>query len=109
MYWLVGAIEIIVILASNNLSIPLSKYIIAALVFNGTTPQLIQITPLFLVGNLIGLFGTLLRLKCYRTLSRLFTLELCIQKDYRLILNGPYAFIHHPSYTRLILTITGAR
>jgi protein-S-isoprenylcysteine O-methyltransferase Ste14 len=108
MYWLVGTIEMLVILASNNPSRPLSKHILAAFIFNGASPQLIRITPLFVVGNLIGLFGTALRLKCYRTLGRLFTFELCIQKDHRLIVNGPYAFIRHPSYTGLILTIAGA-
>ncbi|KAF9458767.1 hypothetical protein BDZ94DRAFT_1269811 [Collybia nuda] len=107
MYWLVGAIEVIVILASKIPSNPYSEYVLTVFIFNGASPHLLRITPLFLIGNVIGLFGTFLRLKCYRTLGRLFTFELCIQKDHRLVVDGPYAFIRHPSYTGLILSIAG--
>lgn len=44
---------------------------------------------------------------CYRTLGKLFTFELSIMKDHTLITTGPYAYVRHPSYTGLIVTIVG--
>ncbi|RDB27228.1 putative protein-S-isoprenylcysteine O-methyltransferase [Hypsizygus marmoreus] len=108
MYWLVGFIEVVVILASQQPSGWVSKRILSILILNGSSPLRIRITPLFIFGNFLGVFGTALRVQCYRTLGRLFTFELCICKDHTLIVSGPYAFIRHPSYTGLILTIVGA-
>lgn len=70
--------------------------------------QGISITPLFLLGNLLTLFGTLLRSQCYRTLGRFFTFKLSIQQEHHLVTEGPYAIVRHPSYTGMILTVLGA-
>jgi protein-S-isoprenylcysteine O-methyltransferase Ste14 len=67
----------------------------------------IRITPIFLVGWFFALFGGFIRLACYRTLGDLFTFELSIRKNHRLITSGPYAVVRHPSYTGLIMVILG--
>lgn len=109
MYWLVSAIEVLVILATQYPTSNISKWILSAFIFDSrSSPHGIRITSLFIFGNLLGIFGTALRLRSFRTLGRFFTFELCIFEDHRLIVNGPYGFIRHPSYTGLILTIVGA-
>ncbi|KAJ7664260.1 hypothetical protein B0H17DRAFT_897645, partial [Mycena rosella] len=67
----------------------------------------LAITPVFALGVGITLAGTLLRIQCYRTLGRHFTFELSLQNEHRLITRGPYAFVRHPSYTALMLTLVG--
>jgi protein-S-isoprenylcysteine O-methyltransferase Ste14 len=47
------------------------------------------------------------RYLCYRELGRLFTWELAIRKDHRLITTGPYSIVRHPSYTAITITSLG--
>ncbi|KAL4250165.1 Protein-S-isoprenylcysteine O-methyltransferase [Abortiporus biennis] len=42
-----------------------------------------------------------------KILSSMFTLELTIQPKHKLITQGPYAYVRHPSYTGMYLTILG--
>ncbi|SJL11954.1 uncharacterized protein ARMOST_15368 [Armillaria ostoyae] len=105
--WSICIIETTVILAHHCPSLPASHLILSILAFNGNTDG-IAITPLFLLGNVLTVVGTVIRLHCYSALGRLFTFELSIQRDHRLIVHGPYAVVRHPSYTGMILTILGA-
>ncbi len=45
------------------------------------------------------LAGTILRILCFRWLGRLFTFELSLKEDHRLVTDGPYAYVRHPGYT----------
>ncbi|KAK0475276.1 hypothetical protein IW261DRAFT_1595699 [Armillaria novae-zelandiae] len=105
--WSICIIETIVIFAHSFPSLPASHFILSILTFNGN-PDRIAITPLFLLGNILTVVGTVIRLHCYSALGCLFTFELSIQKNHRLIIHGPYAVVRHPSYTGMILTILGA-
>lgn len=58
-------------------------------------------------GCILCLFSSLLRLWSYKTLGRLFTFDLAIRSKHKLITNGPYRYIRHPSYTGLILAVFG--
>lgn len=58
----------------------------------------LHVTPLFVVGTLLSCFGGLLRLACYRHLGRHFTFELALRKEHKLVTDGPYGFVRHPSY-----------
>lgn len=51
------------------------------------------------VGTLLMCMGTVLRVLSYRYLGRCFTFELAIKKDHKLVTDGPYAVVRHPSYT----------
>ncbi len=48
-----------------------------------------------------------LRWACYRTLGSLFTFELTLREDHRLVTSGPYAFVRHPSYSGVVLGVVG--
>ena len=76
--------------------------------YNASCVTRLQITRCFVLGNLLTAFGALLRLRCYKTLGKHFTFELCIHDDHILVDEGPYNVVRHPSYTGLILTILGA-
>lgn len=67
----------------------------------------LRATPLFLVGTALASFGALLRLACYRHLGQYFTFELSIKKEHKLITDGPYAFVRHPSYLGSISCFSG--
>lgn len=101
-------IEVLVILANQAPSYPTSRFIIVLLFSQQTRVQNISVTPLSVLGTLMTLGGTLLRVECYQTLGNFFTFELCICKGHKLIVHGPYAYVRHPSYSALILTIAGA-
>ncbi|KAG6873988.1 hypothetical protein C0995_007944 [Termitomyces sp. Mi166 len=107
MYWSVCFIEILVILASQFPTNVLAKHILRAFILDKMSPHRIKVTPLFLLGHTLGTFGTILRVQSFRTLGHLFTFELSIRKDHALVVDGPYAFVRHPSYVGLILTILG--
>jgi protein-S-isoprenylcysteine O-methyltransferase Ste14 len=63
----------------------------------GTLPYL-SVTPITLFGITLMAFGTLVRLRCYEALGSLFTFDLCIKPEHRLITSGPYSFVRHPAY-----------
>ncbi|KAK0478055.1 hypothetical protein EDD18DRAFT_1312611 [Armillaria luteobubalina] len=65
------------------------------------------ITPSFLIGTGLAIAGAQLRLACYRTLGHLFTFEMAIRKDHELITTGPYAYVRHPAYAGLLMTMAG--
>jgi protein-S-isoprenylcysteine O-methyltransferase Ste14 len=46
--------------------------------------------------------------RCYKTLGHLFTFEITIRPKHELITHGPYAYVRHPSYTGIYLTLIGA-
>ncbi|KAF9132396.1 hypothetical protein BG015_003706 [Linnemannia schmuckeri] len=54
--------------------------------------------------TLSGVLGYLLRSWSFRTLDRFFTYSLTIRSDHRLVQDGPYKYLLHPSYTGLMLT-----
>ncbi|KAG6818585.1 hypothetical protein H0H93_003749 [Arthromyces matolae] len=107
MYWFVCIMEILVIVVSQFPSNAVAKHVLSILIFNKASSSRVRVTPLFILGHAMGSFGTLLRVQSFRTLGHLFTFELAIRKDHTLIVDGPYAFVRHPSYVGLILTILG--
>lgn len=66
-----------------------------------------MLSPSFAFGWALTMVGAVLRVACYRELGQLFTFEVSIRKDHRLVSTGPYAFVRHPSYTGLLMIMWG--
>ena len=61
-------------------------------------PHDIAFTRPWLLGTVLMLAGSSLRLWCFRTLGPWFTWFLALKDDQQLITRGPYAVVRHPSY-----------
>ncbi|EPQ51452.1 ICMT-domain-containing protein [Gloeophyllum trabeum ATCC 11539] len=81
---------------------------LAALFDAAATYALMEVDPIFLSGVTLMVLGCVLRKWCYRTLGRLFTFEVSIDPSHRLVTEGPYAYVRHPSYTGIFLVLAGA-
>jgi protein-S-isoprenylcysteine O-methyltransferase len=69
-------------------------------------PQSWQL-PLFVVGVLMILFGSLLRRYCWRTLGEYFTGDVKARTGQPVITTGPYRWVRHPSYTAGMIMFIG--
>jgi protein-S-isoprenylcysteine O-methyltransferase Ste14 len=107
-YLLPIPIEIAVIIAHANPSSSVSAQILTTFVRNdGDSASKIRLSTSFLLGWLVSIAGTFLRLKCYRVLGDFFTFELAVHKEHKLITSGPYAVVRHPSYTAVAMVVGG--
>jgi len=61
----------------------------------------------FVLGCLATAASGALRWTCYKALGSLFTFELTLREDHRLVTSGPYAFVRHPSYSGVVLGVIG--
>ncbi|KAJ3749113.1 hypothetical protein DFH05DRAFT_1390493 [Lentinula detonsa] len=64
-------------------------------------------SPMFLLGTSLATTGGYIRCCCYRELGRMFTFEMTIMKDHKLVTSGPYAWARHPAYAGVLCTISG--
>lgn len=72
----------------------------------GTYPR-IKCSPFFLLGCLLAIFGSRLRWLAYRELGHLYTFEMSIKKDHRLVRSGVYGWVRHPGYTGVAFFVVG--
>ncbi len=63
--------------------------------------------PLFVVGLLLMVLGSLLRRYCFRTLGEFFTGDVRAREDQPVICTGPYQWVRHPSYTAGMMMFIG--
>jgi protein-S-isoprenylcysteine O-methyltransferase Ste14 len=59
------------------------------------------------LGLLVIICGMIIRFSAIRTLGKFFTVDLAINKEHRLIRNGLYKYVRHPSYTGSLLSFLG--
>lgn len=59
------------------------------------------------LGCAVGLAGVVLRWWAIRTLGGHFTRNLQVAADHAVVVDGPYRYLRHPSYTGAILMFTG--
>ncbi|KAI0628343.1 hypothetical protein C8Q77DRAFT_1068342 [Trametes polyzona] len=98
-FWISGLIEATTIIAVNFAdSVPFAGWIIRTFLPNGGAGTLRLSVPFF-IGWAMNLAGTFIRIHCYRRLDRAFTFELAIQKEQKLVTDGAYGIVRHPSYT----------
>ncbi|CCM02158.1 uncharacterized protein FIBRA_04236 [Fibroporia radiculosa] len=101
-------VEIAVLLALEWPTHPLSKMVFKALIPGPRElADRITISDTFIIGCILTAAGALGRISCYRTLGRLFTFEVTIRNDHKLVTQGPYAYVRHPSYTSGLLFTAG--
>ncbi|KAJ7594792.1 hypothetical protein C8J56DRAFT_855311 [Mycena floridula] len=105
--WLPTCLEIVVILASELPDSPILQPVLSKRLVGYSCAEQIHVSTGHLVGSAACFGGALLRLMCYRALGSLFTFEMSIRRDHKLVTTGPYAIVRHPSYTALIFTFTG--
>ncbi|KAK2459460.1 hypothetical protein APHAL10511_008520 [Amanita phalloides] len=67
----------------------------------------VRASPLFFIGTLSIFLGAYIRLDCFRTLGELFTFDLTIHPQHRLVTKRFYAYVRHPAYTGSLLLIAG--
>ncbi|CDO69849.1 hypothetical protein BN946_scf184884.g8 [Trametes cinnabarina] len=95
--WTVTLAEAAVILAqTEHISTPMLSYLTFG---RPSLSRQLGISPLFAAGWALAAFGSTIRILCFRHLGRQFTYNLSIVDDHKLITNGPYAIVRHPSYT----------
>ncbi|KAJ3839817.1 hypothetical protein EV361DRAFT_945380 [Lentinula raphanica] len=108
MAWFVGGAEAAVIVAKNLPAWKYSNTILKHLVGpNGHYTRIGELDPYFCIGTGLIIAGGALRWSCYRTLGKMFTYEVSVQKEHKLITSGPYSFVRHPSYAGVLLIIAG--
>lgn len=84
----------------------LSRSILSLLVLKND-PDKIRATPLFFLGTLLTGLGGYIRYKCYREMGTMFTFEMSIRRQHRLVTSGPYCIVRHPGYTGILCAVTG--
>lgn len=67
----------------------------------------IGLSPLFLLGTLMTSTGGYIRWSCYKALGNLFTFEMSIRDEHKLVTNGPYGMVRHPGYSGILLVVVG--
>lgn len=70
-------------------------------------PLDISITPRYLVAWVLVVSAAYISRQCYHSLGHLFTFDLSIKKNHRLVQSGPYSVVRHPAYTGILLLNCG--
>ncbi|TFY61039.1 hypothetical protein EVG20_g7209 [Dentipellis fragilis] len=99
--------EALLIVASNAPNSAISQRILAIFEHKQGGSKNIQITSPFLTGTALAVAGAVLRLLCYRIMGKMFTFQLALRDEHKLVRDGPYSIVRHPSYTGLILKCMG--
>jgi len=107
--FLFGACDIYMILSAvyPELQVPLLHKVLLPSPATAPKASDYYLTSIFLFGCLLVYAGSLLRYVCYRTLGRHFTFQLSLQKEHKLITEGPYSFVRHPSYLGMAIGLPG--
>ncbi|KAH7906911.1 hypothetical protein BJ138DRAFT_1015414 [Hygrophoropsis aurantiaca] len=66
-----------------------------------------NITPVAAFGVLLVGAGAFIRTHCFKELGQLFTFDLTIQPEHKLVTSGFYRYVRHPSYTGSLMLIAG--
>ncbi|ESK92977.1 hypothetical protein Moror_8980 [Moniliophthora roreri MCA 2997] len=106
MCWFAALAEWLVIFSTYTRSVGISQTLLSVLDSRGRVDH-IHASPMFVMGTLLATFGGFIRYACYRELGRLFTFEMSIRKEHRLVTTGPYALVRHPGYTGVVCTVMG--
>ncbi|KAF9047901.1 hypothetical protein BJ165DRAFT_1126645 [Panaeolus papilionaceus] len=93
-------------------------YLRTVLPFNSPAPAItnlvclpqthnVHVTPFFVIGVIAVILGAYIRLDCFKTLGQLFTFDLTVHPEHRLVTTRFYAYVRHPAYTGSMLLVMG--
>ncbi|KAJ4468216.1 hypothetical protein J3R30DRAFT_3305861 [Lentinula aciculospora] len=74
---------------------------------SGSSSLNLYLSPMFLLGACLAAIGGYIRHCCYQALGCMFTFEMAIMKEHKLVTTGPYAWARHPAYTGVLCTVSG--
>ncbi|KAL9710532.1 hypothetical protein Ac2012v2_006066 [Leucoagaricus gongylophorus] len=86
---------------------PDSHLVLSHLIFPGGAAERICTTLPSIIGASMATIGGLIRHRCYRVMGRMFTFEMSIRRDHKLVTSGPYGVVRHPGYTGILLVVSG--
>jgi len=103
-----GGLEIGMILANAFPEYSVSHTILSMITFadNGYSHQP-RLTTMSAVGAMAMILGSAFRLRSYEDMGDMFTADITIQKNHRLIKSGTYSIVRHPSYTGYLAFLVG--
>ncbi|KAK0447867.1 uncharacterized protein EV420DRAFT_1622349 [Desarmillaria tabescens] len=104
--WTFAAFETLLYLSSL---IPASTPYTSTFICPASTLPSLQLppTPLFLIGSASILCGAFIRIDCFYALGELFTFDLTIHPEHKLITSRSYALVRHPAYAGSMLLVLG--
>ncbi|KAI6137951.1 hypothetical protein BKA82DRAFT_961257 [Pisolithus tinctorius] len=97
-YLFAGVAEIVLIIMRLSARMAGSTFLAS------TCVEKLEFTPLAILGCILAGIGIIM---CYQTLGRLFTFELAILPNHKLITSGPYTLVRHPSYMGAMVLLAG--
>jgi protein-S-isoprenylcysteine O-methyltransferase Ste14 len=95
-----GSVQVIFVVGQLGLY---AAFFFAFVRFGGMRPLM----PLFWLGVVLILLGSLFRRHCWRILGEYFTGDVKARADQPVIDRGAYRFVRHPSYTAGMILFTG--
>ncbi|KAJ3912116.1 hypothetical protein F5877DRAFT_54503 [Lentinula edodes] len=86
---------------------PFASPLLKTLACPATSTPRIGISPFFVIGIVAVVLGSYIRLDCFKTLGKLFTFDLTVHPEHRLVTSSFYAYVRHPAYTGSMLLVAG--
>ncbi|KAH7921619.1 hypothetical protein BV22DRAFT_1132127 [Leucogyrophana mollusca] len=102
--WLCAAVEV-VSAVDHYFPSSLSPYVQST--FCPVSRPYDHITPISVIGVILVAAGAFIRVHCFKELGQLFTFDLTIQPEHKLVTSGFYKYVRHPSYTGSLMLIVG--
>lgn len=65
------------------------------------------LSPIFCYGVVMVVIGSYIRVRCFQELGQLFTFDLTMYPEHKLVTSGPYSYVRHPAYTGSFFVIAG--
>ncbi|KAK7024505.1 hypothetical protein VNI00_016258 [Paramarasmius palmivorus] len=105
--WICSTFEILSYLCALYFpsSVPFPTNVVCPVNFQLGVPS--SPSPIFLIGSLALFLGAYIRLDCFKALGRLFTFDLTLQENHKLITTRFYGYVRHPAYTGSLLLVVG--
>ncbi|KAG2107444.1 uncharacterized protein F5147DRAFT_697322 [Suillus discolor] len=106
--WTATSVEV-----ANILAMHIGPSQIPEGIYNTSAVQLLYalhptpITPALVAGSLLVTAGGVLRRYCMSTLGKFWSFRLSVKDEHRIVTNGPYSIVRHPSYTGVLLQYVG--